>query len=97
MIRKKLIFTLLIFALVSCQPIAPINSTDITLIDQTQVNNPEAIPTDSRILIDHMDIRDLFEGAALIGKYDALQYYGSSQEASSLLCCTIAKHLDMEG
>ena len=97
MIRKKLIIILLIFALVSCQPIAPINSTDITLIDQTQVNNPEAIPTDPRIFIDHMDIRDLFEGSALIGKYEALQHYGSPQEASSLLCCTLAKHLDMEG
>ena len=97
MIRKKLIIILLIFALVSCQPIVPSNPMASTSTVQPRATNPDTSSTNYGIFIDHMFVKDLFEGAALIGKYEALQHYGSPQEASSLLCCTIAKHLDMEG
>jgi|GEM_PF-1932169 hypothetical protein len=96
MIYKKLIVFFLFCILVSCQPLAPTNLTDTSLIDKTQVTNPVATPTDPKIYIDHVDIRDLFEGAVLIGKYDTLQYYGSPHEAYSLLCCRMVERIGQE-
>jgi len=88
---------LLATALVSCQSIVPSNPIASTSTIQPQVTNPDTSSTNYGIFIDHMFVKDLFEGAVLIGKYEALQYYGSYQEASSLLCCRIAEHLNMEG
>mgnify|MGYP003588980674 FL=1 len=43
-----------------------------------------------------MSVKDLFEGAVMIGKYDTLQYYGSPKEAYSFLCCRMAESLEVE-
>jgi len=96
MIHKKLLVFFLFCILVSCHPLAPSNLTDTSLNDQTQVTNPVVTPMDPKIYIDHMDIRDLFEGAVLIGKYDTLQYYGSPRDAYSLLCCQMAERIGLD-
>ena len=96
MVWKNLFVGLLISALVSCQPIVPSNPMVSTSTVQPRVTNPDTSSTDYRIFIDHMSVKDLFEGAVMIGKYDALQYYGSPKEAYSFLCCRMAESLEVE-
>lgn len=97
MVWKKLFVVLLISALVSCQPIVPSNPMASTSTVQPRVTKPDTSSTNYGIFIDHMFVKDLFEGAVMIGKYDALQYYGSPKEASSFLCCRLAEYLEVEG
>ena len=96
MVWKNLFVGLLISALVSCQPIVPSNPMVSTSTVQPRVTNTDTSSTDYRIFIDHMSVKDLFEGAVMIGKYDALQYYGSPKEAYSFLCCRMAESLEVE-
>lgn len=96
MVWKNLFVGLLISALVSGQPIVPSNPMVSTSTVQPRVTNPDTSSTDYRIFIDHMSVKDLFEGAVMIGKYDALQYYGSPKEAYSFLCCRMAESLEVE-
>ena len=96
MVWKNLFVGLLISVLVSCQPIVPSNPMVSTSTVQPRVTNPDTSSTDYRIFIDHMSVKDLFEGAVMIGKYDALQYYGSPKEAYSFLCCRMAESLEVE-
>ena len=96
MVWKNLFVGLLISALVSCQPIVPSNPMVSTSTAQPRVTKPDTSSTNYGIFIDHMSVKDLFEGAVMIGKYDTLQYYGSPKEAYSFLCCRMAESLEVE-
>lgn len=98
MVWKKLFATLITCALISCQPTAPSTRTTSTATAQSPVptKNPDSNITSPALYVDHMLVHDLFEGAVIIGKYDAMQYYGSPDEAFSMLCCRLTEHLDAE-
>ena len=96
MVWKNLFVVLLISALVSCQPMVPSNPMVSTSTAQPRVTKPDTSSTNYGIFIDHMSVKDLFEGAVMIGKYDTLQYYGSPKEAYSFLCCRMAESLEVE-
>lgn len=93
---KKLLVILLTFALAACQRIVPSSPVASTPTVQPEVTNTATSSTHPEVFIDHMRVKDLFEGAVLVGKYYALQFSSSPEEACSLLCCRLAEHLDVE-
>jgi len=93
-----MLVTLLTGGLISCQPTTPSTLPMPTTTAQSPLptNNLDSSKTILALSIDHMLVHDLFEGAVLIGKYNAWYYYGSPDEAFSLLCCQRTENLDAE-